>query len=136
MTEPSAQVCFRVLNVRYGWKADDWRDSCSHVDNFLAGRRGAVIVVALIVLQLVILLFSMGPLVAVSLFCTGSGGSPDGTVFTAIHYMFAIELLVGLGSLHFERVRFGYAVLLIVLLCSLPVQAHMVAKGDLQCDLP
>jgi hypothetical protein len=22
VTEPSAQVCFRVLNVRYGWKMD------------------------------------------------------------------------------------------------------------------
>lgn len=100
------------------------------------GRRGPLLIAALLALQLLVLLASFGPLMQVSIFCTGPRSSTLAGLFGAIHLLFLGLLLVGALSLRFSSLRVPYVVLLVLGLGALPMQASLVSSGELKCDLP
>lgn len=104
--------------------------------NVLLGSRGAAVVGAMLAVQLVILFESMGPLISISAFCAGPAANPIASIFGAVHLLLLILLALGVCSFRFTSLRLPYAALLLVALCALPVQAHLVSSGQLQCDLP
>jgi hypothetical protein len=102
----------------------------------LTGSRGLIIVAALCVTQLVVLSFSLGPLLSASIFCTGPNASSIAVLFGVIHLCLLALLGIGVLSIRFEILRLPYAVLLLIGLSALPFQAHLVSTGRLQCDFP
>jgi len=102
----------------------------------MASNRGSFIIVALIGVQLALLYLSLTSLLQISLFCTGPRSGPDGTIFTAVHYLLLALLVMGIASIHYRKLRLAYALLLLVSLTALPFQARFVETGALQCDLP
>ena len=102
----------------------------------LTGSRGLIVVAALLFTQLVVLFLSLGPLVSSSVFCTGPSASSIAGLFGVVHLLFSALLALGALSIRFEVLRLPYAVLLLIGLSALPVQAHLVSTGRLQCDLP
>jgi hypothetical protein len=100
------------------------------------GRRGLLLVAALLAVQLGVLVASFGPWLQVSIFCTGPRSSTLAGLFGAVHMLFAGLLLVGALSVRFPSLRLPYAALLVVGLTALPMQASLVSNGQLKCDLP
>lgn len=90
----------------------------------------------LLALQLVLLYLSLGPLDRMSVFCTGHGANLFASAIGYVHLGFLVLFIVGLFALRFPALRLPYALLLILGLCALPLQAHLVSTGDLQCDAP
>lgn len=106
------------------------------MNSLLSGSRGSAVVGAALVLQLVVLVVSMGPAVEVSPFCSGTGTDDLATIFGGVHLLLLALLLVGVCSLRFKRVRLSYVLVLLAALATLPVQAHLVSRGQLHCDVP
>lgn len=104
--------------------------------NVLLGSRGSAVVGAMLALQLVILFLSMGPLIRMSAFCAGPAANPIASIFGGVHMLLLILLVVGVCSFRFTRLRLPYVTLLLIALCALSVQAHLVSLGELHCDLP
>lgn len=102
----------------------------------LSGRTGAVSVAALLALQLVLLYLSLGPLDTISAFCAGPGANLSATIIGGVHLAFVALFIVGLLALRFTALQAAYTLLLVVGLCALPVQAHLVSIGELRCDAP
>lgn len=100
------------------------------------GKHGRLIVAVLIALQLCLLWLSMGAFDRASVFCTGPSSSGIAAVFGALHLMFVALMVLGAVSLRFARFRLVYAVLLLQGITALPLQAKLVADGQLQCDAP
>lgn len=99
-------------------------------------RRGALLIVALLALQLLLLLASFGPLLEVSVFCAGPSSSTVAGLFGAVHLLFLGLLLLGALSFRFTSLRMPYAALLLLGLAALPMQASLVSNGQLKCDPP
>ena len=89
---------------------------------------------ALVLLQLATFWVSMDS-AEISVFCT-IAVSTQWAWIAYIHLLFAALLLLGLASIFFARLRIGYVVLLAAGLAVLPLQAHLVERGDLRCDVP
>jgi hypothetical protein len=87
-------------------------------------------------LQLIILFFSLGPLVEISAFCSGTAGDRLASIFGGVHVLLLFLLVVGVCSFRFKRLRLPYAASLLIGLCALPVQAQLVSDGQLHCDIP
>jgi hypothetical protein len=102
----------------------------------IGGRRGLLFIAALLALQLLLLVASFGPLLQVSIFCTGPRSSTLAGVFGLVHLLFLGLLFMGTLSLRFSSLRVPYAALLILGLAALPLQANFVSNGQLKCDLP
>lgn len=100
------------------------------------GKFGRLIVAALLVLQLSLLWLSLGPFDRASVFCTGPSSSAVATVFGALHLLFLALLVLGAISLRIARLRLLYALLLLLGIAALPLQANLVASGQLHCDAP
>lgn len=100
------------------------------------GRRGLLLIAALLALQLLLLLASFGPLLKISIFCTGPLTNPLAEVFGVVHLIFLGLLLVGALSMRLPSLRVPYAALLVLSLAALPLQASLVSDGQLKCDLP
>jgi hypothetical protein len=100
------------------------------------GRYGPLVIALLLTVQVLVLLASLGPLLKVSIFCTGPRSSVLAGLFGGIHLLFLGLLVLGLLSLRFSSLRLAYAALLVIGLGALPLQAMLVSNGDLQCDLP
>jgi hypothetical protein len=90
----------------------------------------------LLALQLVLLYLSLGPLDTISAFCAGPGANLPATIMGSVHLAFLALFIVGLLALRFTALRAAYTLLLVVGLCALPVQAHLVSIGELRCDAP
>ena len=93
-------------------------------------------IAVLLVLQLVLLYLSLGPLDTMSVFCAGPGANLFATIIGSVHLAFLVLFIVGLIALRFPALRLAYALFLAVGLCALPVQAHLVSTGQLHCDGP
>lgn len=100
------------------------------------GKYGRLIVAVLLALQLSLLWLSLGPLDRVSVFCTGPRSSAIAGVFGGLHLLFLGLGVLGIVSLRFARLRLFYAVLLILGVTALPIQAKLVSDGQLRCDGP
>jgi hypothetical protein len=87
-------------------------------------------------LQLVILFLSLGPLLEISAFCSGTAEDQLADIFGGVHLLLLFLLVVGVCSLRFRRLRLTYSALLVITLSALPVQALLVSHGQLHCDLP
>jgi hypothetical protein len=124
-----------VANVRNGWKADIRRYSFLAVNGTLR-KHGPLVVATLLVIQVLLLWLSLGPLAQVSVFCTGPRSSTIAGLFGALHLLFLALLFLGLLSFRFAALRPLYAALLILALAALPVQAKLVSDGVLSCDGP
>jgi len=119
------------------WKADLRGYTHLHVKEALSGTRGAVVVGALLAIQLTILVLSTGPLITVSVFCAVPTANQFTNIFGYIHWLFLVLLMAGILALfRFPSLRLLYAVALIFALCALPAQAHFVSLGQLACDAP
>ena len=94
------------------------------------------VVVGLLVLQIVIFLLSLGPaLMTISVFCTASRSSSLER-FGWIHLaLAALFFFFGLASLPWARLRWPYVILLLLGLSTLPVQASLVQRGSLYCEV-
>jgi hypothetical protein len=71
----------------------------------LFGSRGAAAVGAMLGLQLVILCFSLGPLLEISAFCSGTAGDRLASIFGGVHVLLLFLLVVGVCSFRFTRLR-------------------------------
>jgi hypothetical protein len=100
------------------------------------GKHGRLIVAALLALQLSLLWLSLGPLGQASVFCTGPNSSPLAGAFGGLHLLFLALAVLGLVSLRIARLRLLYAVLLVIGVAALPLQAKLVSEGLLTCDGP
>jgi hypothetical protein len=105
---------------------------------FINDRGGAVLVTALLILQLALFLLSMdaGAYAKISVFCTGPASSRLGLLFGLLHLLFVVLWLVGLLSLQLTRLRMIYVGLLAASLGMLAVQAVFVFEGTLTSDSP
>jgi hypothetical protein len=102
----------------------------------LFGPRGTAIIAALLALQFAALIVASGPLLEMSIFCTGPASSTLGGFFGILHLLFLAAFVCGLLALLIPRLRFPYALFLLVALPSLPAQAWLVANDKLTCDFP
>lgn len=102
----------------------------------LSNSRGAAVVGSMLALQVIMLFISMGPLVQMSPFCSGTGIDPLASLFGGLHVLLLILLVIGASSFWFRRLRLPYLALLLIALCALPVQVWLVSRGQLHCDLP
>jgi hypothetical protein len=98
-------------------------------------RRLKWLVVALLLTQLAVLLVSMGAVLPISPFCAVVIARSWGWILW-VHYFFGLCLLLGLASLQWPKLRPFYVAALLVAFPVLPLQAHLVAKGELGCDGP
>ena len=87
-------------------------------------------------LQLVMLCVSIGPLVEMSPFCSGTGADRLASIFGGVHALLLLLLVMGVCSIWFTRLRLPYLALVLIGLCALPVQVWLVSHGQLHCDLP
>jgi hypothetical protein len=100
------------------------------------GKHGRLVVAALLALQLLLLWLSLGPLYQISAFCTGPSSSAVAGVFGGLHVLFLGLVFLGLFALRFAHVRLIYVVVLLLGAAALPIQAKLVAEGELRCDGP
>lgn len=100
------------------------------------GKYGRLVVAALLAVQLSLLWLSFGPLDRASVFCTGPNSSAIAGVFGGLHLLFLGLAILGVVSLRFARLRLLYAVLLLLGVTALPLQAKLVSDGQLRCDGP
>jgi hypothetical protein len=94
------------------------------------------VVAALLVLQVVLLWFSLGVYSEISVLCTAPASKGLGLLFGLIHMLFLALLVLGLISFRFTAVRLPYIALLAAALVALPIQATLVNTGQLWCDTP
>jgi hypothetical protein len=85
---------------------------------------------------LFLLWLSFGPLDRASVFCTGPSSSALAGAFGGLHLLFLGVAVLGVISLRIARLRLLYAVLLMLGIAALPLQAKLVADGQLSCDGP
>ena len=71
-----------------------------------------------------------------SIFCTGPNESWVAVMFGVVHLTLLALLGLGLFAIRFWSLRLPYAALLLACLSALPIQAHLVATGNLHCDVP
>lgn len=93
-------------------------------------------VLMMLVLQIMVLITSLGTHGEVSIFCTGPAHGLLPTTFALLHLLFLVLLAVGIFSLKWRRVRPFYLIILVFALAALPVQAKLVHAGALKCDVP
>ena len=126
----------RPLNGGHGWEADI--GCCSHrtMRQTFLGPRGTGITLALLALQFATLVVASGPWLQISIFCTGSASNALGSFFGILHLLFLAAFTLGLLALLVTRLRFPYALFLLLALPALPVQAWLVAEDKLTCDVP
>lgn len=106
------------------------------VRRMLFGRAGVGIVLGLLALQLTVFWLSLGPLDQVSAFCAGPNGKLVATIFGVVHLALLVLLGLGVFAIRLPVLRLPYTILLFTCLSALPVQAHLVSTGALQCDAP
>ena len=105
---------------------------------FITNRGGAILIAAILMIQLALFLLSMDAdaFVKISVFCTGPASSRLGLLFGSLHLFFAMLWLMGLLSLGQARLRLPYIGLVANALALLPIQATYVSRGTLSCDVP
>jgi hypothetical protein len=106
--------------------------------SFFRTRLGAGLVGLFLLVQLGVLWVSVSVsgYEQTSVFCTGPTSSRLSWAFGGLHLLFLALLVMGLLSIKALRLRAPYVGLLTAALVILPVQASLVHRGVLQCDLP
>ena len=97
-------------------------------------RRGAVVVAAFLILQIVLFALSMDAFMEMSVFCTAPTSSPWSLPFGFLHLSFVGLFLLGIVSLRVTELRLRYVALIAIALLLLAVQILLVWKGVLRCD--
>jgi hypothetical protein len=90
---------------------------------------------ALLMVQLLLLLFTVNGLDSISLFCTAASSALLSSL-GFVHVAYALLVLLGVAALRWARLRLWYVLLLGLTLPALPLQAWLVGKGLLYCDGP
>ena len=93
-------------------------------------------VLLMLVLQIMVLITSLGNYGEISIFCTGPADGLLPWTFALLHLLFLVLLAAGIFSLKVRWVRPFYLIMLVISLAALPVQAKLVQAGDLKCDAP
>ena len=89
-------------------------------------------VIILLVAQVVLFFLSISELMAISVFCSVTGGRLP-PFFTIVHAGYLILFLFGVASLLWRKGRKVYIVAISVSLLALPLQAWMLDNGQLKC---
>lgn len=89
-------------------------------------------VIALLVAQVILFFLSLSELMAISVFCSVTGGKMP-PIFTVIHLSYLGLFLFGVASLFWSRGRRIYIGAISLALLALPVQAWLLDSGYLQC---
>jgi hypothetical protein len=89
-------------------------------------------VIGLLVVQVVLFFLSLSELMAISVFCSVTGGSLP-PIFTIVHFTYLGLFLLGIASLFWQRGRKIYIVAISIALLALPLQAWLLDHGQLQC---
>jgi len=100
------------------------------------GPRGTAVIGALLAFQFALLIATSTGFMQMSVFCTGGPSSTLATIFGIVHLFFLVLFVVGALSLLIPWVRATYALLFLMTVPMLPLQAWLVAAGKLTCDLP
>ncbi len=104
--------------------------------SFLHGRLGTALVASLLLLQVCVGWASLSGYEQISVFCTGPASSGWGWLFGGLHLLFLALVVLGLLSLRAIRVRALYIAFLTAALVLLPLQASLVQRGVMSCDVP
>ena len=91
---------------------------------------------ALLLLQVGLAELSTDTLWQISVFCTAPASSPWSLVFGLVHVLMFGLLIFGLVSFRYVRLRLPYIVLVTAALIALSIQAMLVTRGTLWCDIP
>jgi hypothetical protein len=104
--------------------------------SFMQGRRGATLVVCVLLTQAGLLYLSFDDLMQISIFCTVSQGSKVGWLFGLLHWTLLALFVAGVMSLVVAGLRIFYVCAMVAALLALPVQASLVEQGTITCDGP
>jgi hypothetical protein len=89
-------------------------------------------VIGLLAAQVILFFLSLSELMAISVFCSVTGGRLP-PIFTVVHFTYLGLFLFGVASLFWRRGRKIYIAAISIALLALPLQAWLLDNGYLQC---